>query len=182
MRVAITGAHGVGKSTLADELSEVLAVPVLSTPGRTLASRGLPVNEEATVTSQTLAWLLQYRFEREQSDWVAPRSLIDVWAYTVQAAERHEPTPVESVLLEELERSTPVAVAERYDELIYIPPRIALQADEVRPSGEGFQRSTDEAIVSVLARWQIPYTTLDVRDRSAVQALIDRLAADASMP
>jgi broad-specificity NMP kinase len=48
MRVAITGAHGVGKSTLAEELSEVLAAPVLSTPGRTLAARGLPVNEDAT--------------------------------------------------------------------------------------------------------------------------------------
>jgi len=180
MRVAITGAHGVGKSTLADQLAAVLGVLVLSTPGRTLAGRGLPVNEEATVTSQTLAWLLQYRFERGQSDWVAPRSLIDVWAYTVQAAERHEPTPVESALLEELERSTPIAVAERYDHLIYIPPRIALQGDDVRPSGEAFQRSTDEAIVSALARWQIPHTTLDVRDRSAVQALIDRLAADAS--
>jgi hypothetical protein len=140
----------------------------------------LPVNEDATVASQAVAWLLQYRFEREQPAWVAPRSLIDVWAYTVQAAERHVPMPVEAALLQEVERSTPIAVAERYDHLIYIPPRIALQGDDVRPSGEAFQRSTDEAIVSALARWQIPHTTLDVRDRSAVQALIDRLAADAS--
>jgi hypothetical protein len=75
MRVAITGGHGVGKS-------KVLGVPVLSTPGRTLAGRGLPVNEDATIISQSVAWLLQYRFEREQTAWVAPRSLIDVWAYT----------------------------------------------------------------------------------------------------
>ncbi len=180
MRVAITGAHGVGKSTLAEELSEVLAVPVLLTPGRTLAARGLPVNEDATVVSQSVAWLLQYRFEREQHAWVAPRSLIDVWAYTAQAAARGAPTPAETALLEELERSTPVAVAERYHHLIYIPPRITLQADDVRPSGEAFQRSTDEAIVSALAQWSIPHTELDILDRSAVKALIDRLAADAT--
>jgi nicotinamide riboside kinase len=179
MRVAITGAHGVGKSTLADELSKVLGVPVLSTPGRTLARRGLPVNEDATIISQSVAWLLQYRFEREQPAWVAPRSLLDVWAYTVQAARRGTPAPVETALVEELERSTLVAVAERYDHLIYIPPRIGLQADDVRPSGVEFQRSTDEAIGSALARWQIPHTSLDVRDRGAVQALINRIAGAA---
>jgi nicotinamide riboside kinase len=179
MRVAITGAHGVGKSTLAAELSGILGMPVLTTPGRTLASRGLPVNDEATVTSQTLAWLLQYRFEREQPDWIAPRSLIDVWAYTAQAAVRHEPTTLESALLEELERVTPIAVAKRYDELIYIPPRIALQADGVRPTEAGFQRSTDEAISAALAEWRIPHTVLDVTDRRAAEAVLDRLAAKA---
>src|ERR1700704_5847620 len=118
MRIALTGAHGVGKSTLADELAGLLGVPVLATPGRTLAARGLPVNEGATVTSQTLAWLLQYRFEREERYWVAPRTLIDVWAYTVQAAARAELTALDGGLLEELRRATPLAVVERYDELI----------------------------------------------------------------
>jgi hypothetical protein len=63
---------------------------------------------------------------------------------------------LEHALLEELERITPIAVTERYDHIIYIPPRIALLADGVRPGGEEFQRSTDEAIVSALARWKIP--------------------------
>src|SRR5580704_3701177 len=165
MRVALAGAHGVGKSTLAQELAGLLDIPILETPGRTLAGRNLPVNESATVTSQTLAWLLQYRFEREQRDWVAPRSLIDVWAYTVQAADRRQPTPLESALLEELRQTTPIAVAERYDHLIYIPPRIALKADGVRPTGEEFQHSTDEAIVASLAQWRIPHSVLDVTDR-----------------
>lgn len=179
MRIALTGAHGVGKSTLADELAVLLEVHILPTPGRTLAGRGLPVNEKATVTSQTLAWLLQYRFEREQPDWIAPRSLIDVWAYTAQAVVRHEPTTLESALLEELERATPIAVAERYDELIYIPPRIALQADGVRPTDAGFQRSTDEAISAALAEWRVPHTVLDVTNRRAVEAELERLAAKA---
>jgi nicotinamide riboside kinase len=176
MRIAITGAHGVGKSTLANELAAMLNVGVLSTPGRTLAQRGLPVNEEATIISQTLAWLMQYRFEREQADWIAPRSLIDVWAYTVQAASRQQLTTVESALLEELERDTPITVVERYDLLIYIPPRIALQGDDVRPSGQEFQRATDEAILSALTTWQLPHTVLDVTDRRAVEAELHRIA------
>jgi AAA domain len=175
MRVALTGAHGVGKSTFAGKLAAVLHVPVLSTPGRELATSGLPVSETATVTSQTLAWLLQYRFEREQHSWVAPRSLIDIWAYTVQAAERSEPTAVEHALLGELERATRIAIAESYDELIYLPPRIPLQGDDVRPADPRFQRATDAAIASALRQWQVPHTVLDISDGEAVERQIAHL-------
>ncbi len=180
MRVALTGAHGVGKSTLADELAAALAVPVLPTPGRTLAAKGLAINESATVTSQTLAWLLQFRFERECEEWVAPRTLIDVWAYTLQAADRIEPTEIERPLLEELRYATPLAIAERYDELIYLPPRIALQDDGVRPTDAIFQIATDEAIAKALSEWKIAHTILDVTDRDAVDRVLARLTARAA--
>ncbi|HUA12816.1 MAG TPA: AAA family ATPase [Solirubrobacteraceae bacterium] len=175
MRVALTGAHGVGKSTLAEELAGTLDVPVLPTPGRTLAARGLPINDQASVTSQTLAWLLQFAFERERNSWVAPRTLIDVWAYAVQAAERRELSALETALLEELHRATPLAALERYDELLYIPPRIALQGDGVRPTDEEFQRSTDAAILTALSDWRVPHTVLDVTDRGAIDAELERL-------
>jgi nicotinamide riboside kinase len=175
MRIAITGAHGVGKSTLAAQLTEVLGLPELPTPGRTLAARGLPVNEEATVASQLVAWLLQYRLERERAAWVASRSLIDVWAYTVQAAARRDLDPVEEALMQELAQATPLAIVGTYDELIYVPPRISLVADDVRPGDETFQRSTDESIRKALQDWSIPHTSLDVRDQKAVQVVIDRL-------
>lgn len=179
MRVAITGAHGVGKSTLAAELAEILGLPVLATPGRTLAGRELPVNEQATVASQVIAWLIQYRLEREQAAWVAPRSLIDVWAYTALAAGRRQEGAVDTALFEELGRAMPYALRGAYEELIYIPPLIALQADDVRPAGEAFQRATDEAILEALDRWEVPHTSVDVRDRPAVTALIERLATQA---
>jgi predicted ATPase len=179
MRVAITGAHGVGKSTLAAELGEALGVPVLATPGRTLAGRELPVNEQATVASQMIAWLIQYRLEREQAAWVAPRSLIDVWAYTALAAGRRQSGAIDAALFEELGRAMPHALCGAYEELIYIPPLIALEADDVRPTGEAFQRATDEAILEALAHWEVPHTSVDVRDRPVVTALIERLVTQA---
>jgi nicotinamide riboside kinase len=175
MRIAITGAHGVGKSTLTAQLTEVLGLPELPTPGRTLSARGLPVNEDATVASQLVAWLLQYRLERERAAWISSRSLIDVWAYTVQAAARRDLDPVEEALMQELAQATPLAIVGTYDELIYVPPRISLIADDVRPADEAFQHSTDEAIRRALDDWQVPHVCLDVRDTRAVAELIARL-------
>jgi nicotinamide riboside kinase len=175
MRIAITGAHGVGKSTLAARLAGEFGIPELPTPGRTLAARGLPINRSATVTSQTAAWLFQYRLEREQVAWVASRSLIDVWAYTVQTSVRKDLDLVEQALLEELAKATPLALFEAYDELIYVPPRIPLIADAVRSDESSFQREIDEAIRKALAAWRVPHTTVDVTDEMIVENLLERL-------
>lgn len=180
MRIAITGAHGVGRSTLASQLSDTLGLPELPTPGRTMAARGLPINEAATVSSQLVAWLLQYRLERERSAWVASRSLIDVWAYTVQASGRHDLGSVEHALMTELALVTPLAITDTYDELIYVPPGIPLVADDARSADEVFQRTIDAGIRKALADWRVPHIELDVRDRRAVQALFARLHSNAS--
>jgi hypothetical protein len=180
MRIAITGAHGVGKSTLAGKLCAALDLSELPTPGRTLAGLGLPVNERATVPSQLVAWLLQYRLERERSAWVASRSLIDVWAYTALAAERAELDRIEEALVGELELATPLAIADAYDELIYVAPKIPLVADDVRPDDVDFQRMTDEVIRRALHDWRIPHVHVDVTDSIAIDLLISRFRAKAA--
>ncbi len=180
MRIAITGAHGVGKSTLARQLCDALALPELPTPGRTLAERGLPVNESATVASQLVAWFLQYRFERERTAWIASRSLIDVWAYTVLAAARADADLVERALIDELARATPIAIEGAYDWLLYVPPTIPLVADSVRDDDVNFQRATDDAICRALAEWNVPHVDVDVRDTEAVKRLIDLLAVESA--
>jgi nicotinamide riboside kinase len=180
VRIAITGAHGVGKSTLAARLSTALGLPELPTPGRMLAAKGLPINDAATVTSQAVAWLLQYRLERERSKWVASRSLIDVWAYTSQAATRHQADPVELALMSELSHVTPLAIRDAYDELIYVAPRIPLVADDARSADAAFQASIDEAIRGALSDWGVDHIELDVRDQAAVEELVGRLSESAA--
>jgi predicted GNAT superfamily acetyltransferase len=141
-----------------------------------MAAARLPVNEAASVSSQAVAWLMQFRFEREASAWVSSRSLLDVWAYTQLAGERGASGPVETALLQELKRATPVAVADAYDLLVYVPPVIELVADEVRDAGADFQTAVDERIREAIDRWQVPHETLDVSDESAIDALLARLA------
>jgi nicotinamide riboside kinase len=180
MRIAFTGAQGTGKSTLAEVVGERHGLPILPTPGRTMKSRGLPINEHATVTSQTLAWLLQLELEASGPAWIAARTLVDVWAYGVLAAQRATPSDVESALLEQLSTTTERLLPTRYDVLFYLPPRIPLKADDARVDVQEFQRKTDLMIRSGLECWSVEYVEIDVTAPDAVELVLAEVAAVAA--
>jgi hypothetical protein len=141
-----------------------------------MATRGLPINQAATVTSQAIAWLLQLRWEHEGSSWIAARSLIDIYAYAALAAERGA-TVLEQALLEELEGATRALLAQpRYDALVYLAPVLALRPDDVRDSDPSFQSAVDRRIRLLLAEWELEYLTLDPRAPDAVEQVLVRLA------
>lgn len=152
-------------------LSDELRVPVLRTPGRWMASRGLPINQDATVASQVLAWLLQHTFEAESEHWVAPRSLVDVWAYAALAAQR-DPTPLAEATLDALTSVTETAVTDRYSALLYVPPRVTLVPDSVRPADANFRDAIDGLIQDRLETWQLPHLVLDVTRPDAREAAL----------
>jgi len=173
LRIAITGAHGTGKSTLGRRIANEFDLVELRTPGRLLAERGHPVNLEATVASQTLAWLLQLQLEASARRWVANRTLLDVWAYAALAGERSETTALEKELLNQLERTTRSIWNGRYDVLFYTPPRIPLAADDVRSADPEFQAATDAKIRVGLRRWRLSYVPIDVSSPDAVRDAIE---------
>jgi hypothetical protein len=75
-----------------------------------------------------LAWLLQKQFEQEQEEWVAARSLIEIWAYASLAADS-DTDPLAAELFNALTRVTKIELTARYDLLFYVPPRIRLEGD-----------------------------------------------------
>lgn len=131
-----------------------------------MAARGLPVNKDASVASQVLAWLLQQQFEAEHDSWIAPRSLLDVWAYAALAAER-EPELLAKSTFAVLTSLTERTVRERYTALLYLPPRHPLQPDAVRSSDAQFQQQVDVAIRERLRAWELPHLELDITRHGA---------------
>lgn len=176
MRIAFTGAQGTGKSTLADAVAAHYDLAILPTPGRTMLARGLPINTEATVVSQTLAWLLQLELEASQTMWIATRSLIDVWAYGALAAHRAEQSELEMALFNQLSTTTEALLPMRYDALFYLPPRIPLRADEARLADEEFQKQTDAMIRSGIERWNVDHVEIDVTDPDAEAQVLEHVA------
>lgn len=140
-----------------------------------MAARGLPINQAATVTSQAIAWLLQLQYEQGSDCWVAPRSLIDIYSYATLAAERAA-TELERSLLGELEAATRTLLAQpRYDVLVYLPPVLALQADDVRDPNPRFQGAVDERIRLLLSEWELEHLVLDPRAPDAVEQVLLRI-------
>jgi hypothetical protein len=146
-----------------------------------MATRGLPINQAASVTSQAIAWLLQLRWEQEGRSWIAARSLIDIYTYAALAAERGA-TLLEHALLGELEGATRALVAQpRYDVLVYLAPMLALRPDDVRDPDPSFQSAVDSRIRLLLVEWKLEYLTLDPRAPDAVEQVLVRLA-DGEVP
>jgi nicotinamide riboside kinase len=175
MKIALSGAHGTGKTTLARALASEFDLKELPTPGRLMAAQGLPVNQDATVTSQCLAWLMQLSLESEFDDWISMRSLVDVWAYTALAYGRASPARLDTALFNEVTKATRLLLGGRYDVLFFLPPRIPLVADDVRSDDEAFQAAVDEKIREGLETWGVERIVLDVTDEDAIPAAVERV-------
>jgi hypothetical protein len=131
-----------------------------------MAARGLPVNQDATVASQMLAWLLQESFEAAYDAWIAPRSAVDIWAYAASAVERSSDR-LAGYTLDVLSAIAEATVEERYTALLYVPPRIPLHPDDVRPGDDLFRDEIDALIRERLEAWKIPHLVLDVTQPNA---------------
>ena len=169
MRIAFTGTHGTGKSTIVGPLAGELDLVELPTPGRWLKQQGIGVNTETSVSSQAIGWFLQYGYEHSSGDWISSRCMLDVLAYAAVPAEARELSLVDRHLLDQMTSATRShLLSGTYDALFYLPPRIPLIADDVRIADRNFQSNTDRFIHDKLLRWKVPFEEIDVTDAGAV--------------
>lgn len=179
MRIAFTGAHGTGKSTIVEPLVRELGLVELPTPGRWLKQQGIGVNTEASVSSQAIGWFLQYGYEHSSNDWISSRCMLDVLAYAAIPAEGQELSLVDNHLLNQMTSATRShLLSGPYDALFYLPPRIPLVADDVRIADQTFQSDTDRFIHDKLLEWNVSFEEIDVTDASAnarIREIVGRL-------
>lgn len=152
MKIAIIGAQGVGKTTLAKQINEHYPdFKILPEAARLAKEAGY--NLDQTATTKTEHWLIAKQIELEsmKGKWVADRSCIDLLAYI------HHLFSKESSLIHFATRTLVPRFSE-YDLVLYLPSgQFAIEDDGLRLTDIKFQQAIDEQIRDVLEAHKIPF-------------------------
>lgn len=166
MKIALTGAHGVGKSTLANYLQSqiqltgktVVVTPEIprliceQTSDREYFRRG-----RNSLAKQTLILLGQVITEAENKGSyqleICDRTLFDHWAYTLHAFQQE-------LTGEHLADTYEWFIAKHcatYDKIFYLPTEIKPIDDGTREGDVAFQAEIDTIIVDLLTRHNLSF-------------------------
>lgn len=154
--VAMTGAQGTGKSTLAASLKEPLTalvgreIHIVEGVARKLKAMGVTIDKDATVESK---WKIEaayndVEFELRNVPKLFCRSVVDRFAYARAGGLNME------MHFDRIIRR----YVEDYDLLIYIPieARVPLVGDGVRNTDLEFQKKVDEEIRKIIVDYKLP--------------------------
>ena len=152
MKIAITGAQGVGKTTLAEQINnDYPDLKILPEAARLAKQAGYNLDQTATI--ETELWLIRKQIELEsiENNWVADRCGIDLLAYI------HHLFSKESALME-FATKTLVPRFSNYDLVLYLPSgQFAIEDDGVRVTDIKFQQAIDRRVRDVLEAHKIPF-------------------------
>lgn len=155
MKIAITGAQGVGKTTLAQQINKDFPdFKILPEAARLAKEAGHNLDESST--TETELWLIakQIELESAESKWVADRCAIDLLAYI------HHLFAEETALLE-FATKTLASRFNNYDLVLYLPSgQFAIEEDGVRNTDLKFQQEIDKKIRHILEKHKIPFVEI----------------------
>ena len=155
MKIVITGAQGVGKTTLALQINKHYSDFTILPEAARLAKE-IGYNLDQGATTDTELWLIakQVELESAETKWVADRSCIDLLAYIHHLFS-------EEVSLVEFATKTLVPKFSKYDLVLYLPSgQFAIHNDGVRSTDIKFQQAIDERIMYVLEKHGIPFVRI----------------------
>jgi len=166
MKIALTGAHGVGKSTLANHLFQVFTEKKLSSVITPEVPRIIceAANDKHyfrrgynSLLKQSLILMGQLVIEEELRKnaeiQICDRTLFDHWAYSL------------NLFGEEIQQGGYTEIYENfisthcksYDKIFYIPIEFKPIDDGIREADEKFQIEIDSLIIGLLTKHNIPF-------------------------
>lgn len=148
MKIAIIGAHGVGKTTLAKGLSEKLNIPLIPDTAAEAFHKGFIVNENTPIENQFWILCKQIEYERERGvSFIADKALFDNIVYSRQIfSDERVLSLIEEIVLKNA----------HYDACFYIPIEIPLVADG-RSIDIGFQKKIDQEYTKLMSDLGLNY-------------------------
>ena len=155
MKIAIIGAQGVGKTTLAQQINKDYPLfKILPEAARLAQKAGYKLDHTATV--ETELWLINKQIELEslEDNWVADRCGIDLLAY-IQFLFSQE------LNLIEFATKTLVPKFSNYDLVIYLPSgEFEIEDDGIRTTDIKFQKDIDDQIKGILEKHKVKFVKI----------------------
>lgn len=163
-RVVITGASGVGKTTLVEGLAPLLSVPVIPELARQMCQEA-GYDKIGSIPDQEgfKRQVLDRQIEEENrlENFISDRSTIDVWvlwqrwnqntAMTYDTEALYEKARIQSTL---------------YTHVIYIPPMFPPVDDGFRWVEPDYQKQIDRLVRMTLYEWDLWDKTLTISDKA----------------
>ena len=151
MRIAVSGAHGVGKTTLCNDLAKALregdkSAEVVTNVGRHLHAAGIPVNKGTKEEQYPLfleKHLVNLLAEYGSEFVIYDRTMVDTIAYGV-ANGNLDPRWISFLL-----KAAPQFL-NAIDAYFYIPIEFPIEDDGLRATEIDYQLQVDRAVVDIL--------------------------------
>lgn len=162
MRIAIVGAHGVGKTTLGQCVVKTLEsskrIVFNTNIARSLIAKGYPLNKDATTESYIQYIIAQLSAEQsaESCDlFISDRTLLDPLAYAT-VNQKYEGSKVPKSIIDTLLHVW-LLEQKQYDFYIFVPIEFPMPKDEIRPQDECYRKLVEEEMIAYLERYHINY-------------------------
>lgn len=162
-RVVITGASGVGKTTLVELLAPLLSVPIIPELARQMCL-DMGYDKIGNIPDQEgfKKQVLDRQIEEENrlENFVSDRSTIDCWALW-QRWNQNTAMTYDTEAVYAKARSQ----AETYTHVIYVPPMFPPVDDGFRWTEPDYQKQMDRIIRMTLYDWNLWDKTLTISDK-----------------
>jgi predicted ATPase len=198
-RIVFIGSHGTGKSTLANELSRILDMPVVESVAREAAknftlledagvieTNNIPESVRKNAYQKVICSMAHWDFMR----WVGAdvpcimtRCPLDTIAYAM--ADKDIAGDTTSECLRNLQDDDEFLLALERSLFVYLPIEFGIENDGVRPTDTDYQKQVDEAMRKLIYVFGIaPIVvsgTVDERLKSILKFIFDEDTADVIM-
>ncbi len=182
MKIALTGTHVTGKTTLINDYRNYLSatgekrtVGIITGIARGIIARGFPLNKDGNIDSYINYLNDQLNAEKQMDlydDFISDRTLLSPLAYSL--VNRTLPRPYIPDYFIEMMENVWLMEKNRFDLYLYFPIEFdMIIKDDIHPRDENYRQQIDEMIHSLLIKHNIKFTSITGTREERLNKLIN---------